>query len=102
MLYQIWNFDEYTVLLYAGAIETHLITDILDEGFTLGFFIENLSMNVEFLDKRTRDNCRSIVSDFQQVRSGALLIINDYIPDLLWGNQFIFLLYRYGKDKIER
>ena len=59
-------------------------------------------MNVEFLDKRTRDNCSSIVSDFQQVRTRALLIINDYISDLIWGNQFIFLLYRYGKDKIER
>lgn len=84
------------------CVKLSITTDILDEGFTLEFFIENSSMNVEFLDKRTRDNCRSIVSDFQQVRTGALLIINDYIPDLIWGNQFIFLLYRYGKDKIER
>ena len=88
------------------CVNLSITTDILDEGFTSGYFIENLSMNVEFLDKRTAGtyyvSITEIVSDFQQVRTGALLIINDYISGLLWGNHFIFLLDCYGKHKIER
>ena len=58
------------------------------------FFIENLLINVEFLNIRTGEitaraylvSITEIVSDCQQIGTGALLIINNYVLGLLWGN----------------
>ena len=55
------------------------------------FFIENLSINIEFLNIRTGEitaetylvSITEIVSDCQQIGTGALLIINNYILGLL-------------------
>ena len=57
--------------------------------------IKNLSINVEFLNIRTGEitarahlvSFTEIVSDCQQIGTGAILIINNYILGLLWGNQ---------------
>ena len=59
------------------------------------FFIENLSINVEFPNNRTGEitsgaylvSITKILSDCQLIDTGALLIINNYILGLLWGNQ---------------
>ena len=55
------------------------------------FFIENLSINVEFLNIITGEitagaylvSITEIVRDYQQIGTGALLIINNYILGLL-------------------
>ena len=55
------------------------------------FFIENYSMNVEFLNNRTREITaganlvfiNEIVSNCQQIGTEALLIISNYILGLL-------------------
>ena len=54
-------------------------------------FIENSSINIEVLNNRTGEitagaypvSISEIVSDYQQTGTGALLIINNYILDLL-------------------
>ena len=74
------------------------------------FFIENSSINVEFLNNRTGEitageylvSITEIVSDCQQIGAGAQLIINNYILGLLWGNQYFFLFYSHSKDEIRR
>ena len=44
-----------------------------------------------------------IVSDCQQIGTGALLIINNYILGLLWGSQCFFSLFdAHSKDEIGR
>ena len=70
------------------------------ENLTHEFFIENSLINVELLNNRTGEITRGaylvsfteIMSDFQQIGTGALLIINNYIFGLLWGNQCFFQL----------
>ena len=55
------------------------------------FLIENFSVTVEFLDNKigqisTGVNLKSIVeivNRFQQIRTGALLIVNNYILGLI-------------------
>ena len=74
------------------------------------FFIENLSINVEFLNIRIGEitagaylvSISEIVSDCQQIGTGALLIISNYILGLLWGNQCFVLFDSHSKDEIER
>ena len=98
-----WNVEGYTVLMYViyisflGIIEVYcldlsIITDILAwKPYHRSFFIENLSINVEFLNNRTGEITAvaylvfitEIVSDCQQIGTGFLLIINDYILGLL-------------------
>ena len=63
------------------------------------FFIENLSINVEFLNTRIGEitagaylvSITEIVNDCQQIDTGPLLIINNYVLGLLWRNQCFFL-----------
>ena len=43
-----------------------------------------------------------IVSDCQQLGTGALLIINDHSLGILWGNQCFFLYDSHRKDEIGR
>ena len=65
------------------------------EDLIQGVLIKNLSINVEFLNIRTGEitaraylvSFTEIVSDCQQIGTGAILIINNYILGLLWGNQ---------------
>ena len=62
------------------------------------FFIENSSINVPFLNIRTEEitagayvlSTSEIMSDCQQIGTGALLIINNYILGLLLENQCFF------------
>ena len=69
-------------------------------------FIENLSINVEFLNMRTGEikvgayfvSITETVSDCQHIGTGALLIINN----LIWGNQCFFLFDSHSKDEIGR
>ena len=42
------------------------------------------------------------VSDSQEIGTGALLIINNYILSLLWGNQCFCLFYSHSKYEIGR
>ena len=75
------------------------------------FFIETLSINVEFLNIRIGEitagaylvSITEIVSDCQQIDTGPLLIINNYILGLLWGNQCFFLFDSHiiAKMKLE-
>ena len=60
------------------------------------FFLENSATNVEFLNNRTGEitvgaylvSDIEIVNDYyQQIGTGTLLIISNYILGLLWGNQ---------------
>ena len=74
------------------------------------FFTKNLSINVEFLNNRTREitagvyfvPITEIMRDSQQIDTKALLIINNYILGLLWGNQCFFLFDSHSKDEIGR
>ena len=74
------------------------------------FFIENSSINLEFLNNRTGKittriyfvSITEIASDCQQVGIGALLIVNNYILGLLWGNQRFLLFDSRRKDEIGR
>ena len=43
-----------------------------------------------------------IVSDCQQIGTGALLIINNYVLGLLWGNQYFFISDLHSKDEFGR
>ena len=73
------------------------------------FFIENSSINLEFLNIRKRKitvriyfvSITEIVSDCQQVGIGALLIVNNYILGLLWEISFFFYLILIRKMKLE-
>ena len=64
------------------------------------FFVENVSINVKFLNIRTGEitagayllSITEIVNDCQQIGTGTLLIINNCILGLLWGNQYFFYL----------
>ena len=74
------------------------------------FYTENSAINVEFLNNITEEitargypvSINEIMSGFQSVGTGALLIINNYIFGLLWGNQCIFLFDSHSKDEIGR
>ena len=74
------------------------------------FFIENSSINIEFLNNRTGEitvgaylmSITEIVSDSQQIGAGALLIIANYILGLLWGNRCVFPFDSHSKDEIGR
>ena len=74
------------------------------------FSLEDSAINVELLNNRTGEITAGVylvsvtetVSDCQQVGTGALLIINNYILGLLWGNQCFFLFDSHSKYEIGR
>ena len=74
------------------------------------FYTENSAIKVKFLNNRTGEitagaylvSITEIVSDCQQIGTGALLFINNYILGLLWGNQYFFLFDSHSKDEIGR
>ena len=86
------------------CLNLSIITDILGwKTYNMGFF-------VEFLNNRTAEitagaylvSITEFVSDFQQIGTRALLIINNYILGLLWGNQYFFLFHSHSKDEVGR
>ena len=70
------------------------------EDLPLEFFIEDSSVNVDFLNNRTTEitagaylvSITEIVSDCQHISTGALLIINNYIFGLLLGKLVILVI----------
>ena len=81
------------------------MADLPQESYT-----ENSAIKVKFLNNRTGEitagaylvSITEIVSDCQQIGTGALLFINNYILGLLWGNQYFFLFDSHSKDEIGR
>ena len=80
------------------------------EDFSQEAFIENLSINIEFLNNRTGEitdgtylvSVTEFVSDCQQIGTRVLLIINNCISGLLWGSQCFFLFGLHSKGEIRR
>ena len=78
------------------------------EDLTQDIFIENSSINVEFLNNSTGEITAGsyfvfiteTVIDCQQIGTGVMSIINNYILGLLWGKQCFFLFDSYSKDEI--
>ena len=72
------------------------------------FLVENSSINVEFLENKTGEitaetymiSISEIVNGIQQIAPGALLIINNYILDLIWGNDSIYLFDSHSKIRM--
>ena len=71
------------------------------------FLIKNLLINGEFLGNKTGEitavayllSIAEIVNSVQHVGTGALLIINNYILGLIWGNDSIYLFDSHSKDE---
>ena len=71
------------------------------------FLIENSLINVQFLENKTGEitagaNLLSIaetVNSVQHIGTGALLIVNNYISVLIWGNDSIYLFDSDSKDE---
>ena len=69
------------------------------------FLLENYSMSVEFLENKTEQiaagayllSIAEIVNSAQQIRTGSLLIVNNYILGLIWGNDSIYLFDSHSK-----
>ena len=72
------------------------------------FFIKNSLMNIHFLNIRPGEvtagaylvSITDIVNDCQQIGTGALLIVNNYILGTLWGNQCFITFKSHSKDEI--
>ena len=64
-------------------------------------------MNIEFLENKTGEitagayllSIAEIVSSAQEIGTGALLIVNNYILGLIWGNDSIYLFDSHSKDQ---
>ena len=71
------------------------------------FMIENCPINVELLGNKTGEitarayllSFTEIVSSAQQIGTGALLIVNNYILGLIWGTDSIYLFDSHCKDE---
>ena len=71
------------------------------------FQLENYSMNVEFLENKTGEitarayflSITEIANSAQQIGTGALLIVNNCILGLIWGNDSIYLFDSHSKDQ---
>ena len=65
-------------------------------------------MNIHFLNIRPGEvtagaylvSITDIVNDCQQIGTGALLIVNNYILGTLWGNQCFITFDSHSKDEI--
>ena len=68
------------------------------------FLIENSLINVQFLKNKTGEitdgayllPISEIVNSVQHIGTGALLVVNNYILGLIWGNDSI---YSHSKDE---
>ena len=100
----IWNSFNFNYILQKG----HILFKSLNNYRYLGIkdwpqeiFTENSSINVKFLNNKTGEvtagayvvSVTEIVGSCQQIGTGALLIINNYILGLLWGNQCFFSIW---------
>ena len=64
------------------------------------FLMENSSINQQFLELKTGEitagayliTISEILSGIQQIGTGVLLIVNNFILDLMWGNDSIYLI----------
>ena len=71
------------------------------------FMIENCLIKVELLENKTGEisawvyllSIAEIVNSALKIGTGALLIVNNYILGLIWGNEFIYLLDSHSKDE---
>ena len=71
------------------------------------FLIENSLINVQFLENKTGEitagayllSIAEIVNSVQHIGTGALLIVNNYILGLIWGNYSIYLLDSHSKNE---
>ena len=71
------------------------------------FLIENSLINVQFLENNTGEitagaylpSIAEIVNSVQHTGISALLIVNNYILGLIWGNYSIYLFDSRSKDK---
>ena len=78
--------------------------------FRRSFFIKISAMNLEFLNNRTGQitaeaylmSITEILTDWQQIDTGALLIIYNYILGFLCRNQCFFIFEFHRKHKIAR
>ena len=109
----IWNSFNFNYILQKGHIlfkslnnyRYLRIKDLPQEIFT-----ENSSINVKFLNNETGEvtagayvvSVTEIVGNCQQIGTGALLIINNYILGFLWGNQCFFSIWPTSKHKMGR
>ena len=84
----IWDYFDLDCILQKGifCLNLSIITDILGwNTYHRSFFIENLSINVEFLNNKTGEttagvnlvSINEIVSYRQQIGTRALLIVNN-------------------------
>ena len=70
-------------------------------------FLEGLAVNVQFLEIKMGEittgvyllSIVDIIYNVQQIGTGALLIVNDYILDLIWGNYSIYLFDSHSKNE---
>ena len=83
-------------------------TDILGwKTYRNSFFNKNSLMNIHFLNIRTGEviagaylvSITDIVNDCQQIGTGVLLIVNNYILGTLWGNQCFIRFDSHSKDE---
>ena len=71
------------------------------------FMIENCLINVELLENKTGEitagayllSITEIVNSAQQIGTGTLLIVSNYILGLIWGTDSIYLLDSHSKDE---
>ena len=64
------------------------------------FLMENSSINQQFLELKTGEitagayliTISEILSGIQQIGTGVLLIVNNFILNLMWGNDSIYLI----------
>ena len=74
------------------------------------FLLKIYVINVEFLNKRTGEittgvyfvPIAEIVTDSQQIGTGSLLIIKNYILGLLWVHECFLLFDSHSQDEIRR
>ena len=70
------------------------------------FLLEDFAVNVQFLEIKTGEitagayllSVVEIVNSVQQTGTGTLLIVNNYILGLIWGNDSIYLFDSHSKD----
>ena len=71
------------------------------------FLLKNYSMNVKFLENKTGEitagaylfSIAEIVNCAQGIGTGALIIVDNYILGLTWGNDYIYLFDSRSKDQ---
>ena len=71
------------------------------------FFLEGFAVNMQFLEIKTGKiaggvyllSFVEVVNSVQQIGTGGLLIVNNYILGLIWGNDSIYLFDSPSKDE---